>query len=245
MSTPASGPAHTGPIRTVTFNIQHGRVAAHVKPRRRVLRVDTEALARHCAGFGADVLALQEVDVRVLRSMGADQALAVAQATGLQQAFAQARPVGVSGRYGNALLARHGLEEVEVVALPRRGLGEPRVAVLALASVGRRRLSVAATHLSTDRGEALAQLDAVLDALAERPEPRVLLGDLNLVPTDVGPRVGAAGLALVDTAEPTHPACEPRLRIDHIAVAGLSVTDVTVLPPAPVSDHRPLRAELG
>ncbi len=207
--------------------------------------MDTEALARHCARLDADVLAMQEVDVRALRSLWADQPLAVAQATGLESVFGQARPVGLGGRYGNALLARHGLDEVEVLALPRRGRGEPRAVVLALASVGQRRLSVAATHLSIQRIEALAQLDAVLDALAERPEPRVLLGDLNLVPTDVRPRVEAAGLALADTAEPTHPASEPRLRIDHIAVGGLALTDVAVLPSAPVSDHRPLRAEVG
>ncbi|MDQ3574797.1 MAG: endonuclease/exonuclease/phosphatase family protein [Actinomycetota bacterium] len=244
MSRPAPGRPGNGPIRIVTFNIQHGRVAAHAQPRRRVLRVDTGALARYCAGLDADVLAMQEVDVRVLRSVWADQALAVARATGLERAFGEARRVGVGGRYGNALLAGHRLEEVEVVALPRQGRGEPRAAVLALASVGQRRLSIAATHLSTERGEALVQLDAVLDALAERPEPRVLLGDLNLVPTDVGPRVEAAGLVLADTAEPTHPASLPRIRIDHIAVGGLAVTDVAVLPSAPVSDHRALRAQV-
>ena len=233
------------PIRVVTFNAQHGKAAPPARPPRpHFLRGGTELLVDFCADLGADLLALQEVDVRVPRSGCADQAAAAARASGMGHVFGPARRVGWKGRYGNALLSADGLEDVEVVALPR-GAGEPRSALLATVVRGGLRLAVAATHLSTRPDEAGPQLDAVIEALIARPQPQVLLGDLNLGPEVVGPAVQAAGLVLADPAEPTYPAAAPRARIDHVAVGGLTITDVRVLPPAPVSDHRPLRAELS
>ncbi len=233
----------------VTFNVQHGRVATRKGPRWRTSGVDSSLLARHCAGFGAAILALQEVDVRIARSGWVDQAALVAEETGLVHAFGEARPVGLFGRYGNALLAGQALDDVQVVPLPRIGAGETRVAIVATVTAADQTLSVAATHLSTDRGEAGEQLQATIAALDERPLPRVVLGDLNLVAEDVRPLVGEAGLELVDPAVPTYPAAAPRLRIDHVAVAGLGVAGLAVagtevLPAAPVSDHRPLAVEV-
>lgn len=206
--------------------------------------MDSTLLARHCAGLGADVLALQEVDVRTARSGWVDQAALVAEEAGLAHTFGEARRVGLFGRYGNALLAAGAVYDVQVVLLPRIGAGEARVAILATVTAADQTLSVAATHLSTDRGEALEQLQATVAALDEWPLPRVVLGDLNLVAGDVHPLVGEAGLELVDPAVPTYPAAAPRLRIDHVAVAGLAVAGSEVLPAAPVSDHRPLVVEV-
>ena len=222
-------------MRIVTFNVQHGRTPTG--------RVDTAALGRYCAGLGADVLALQEVDVRVARSRWADQARAAARAAGMACAFAPARRLGLFGRYGNALLVRGALEDVEVVRLPQVGRREPRTAVLATAVVGTVRLAVAATHVSTHAEENRAQLQAVCTVLAARPAPRLLLGDLNLAPADVAPLVEAAGLALADPSRPTFPSGAPRSRIDHVATTGLQVGAVEVLAAAPVSDHRALVVE--
>ena len=230
----------------VTFNVQHARPAVDVRPPARPPRPrrGTATLARHCADLGADVLALQEVDVHIARSGWVDQAEAVAESTGCDVAFGMARRVCL-GRYGNALLARRGLDDVDVLALPRQGSSEPRVAVLATASVGAGPISVLATHLSTVRAEAIAQLEEALAALVTRPGPHLLLGDLNLTAEQVRPRVEAAGLTLADADAPSYPASAPRKRIDHLATGGLSVGAVVVLPAAPVSDHRPVRAELA
>ncbi|MDP9070529.1 MAG: endonuclease/exonuclease/phosphatase family protein [Actinomycetota bacterium] len=222
-------------MRIVTFNVQHGRTPGG--------RVDSAGLARYCAGLGADVLALQEVDVRVARSRWADQAARVAQATGMVQAFGPAHRLGLVGRYGNALLCRGALADVQVLALPRLGRAEQRAALLATALFGGSRLSVATTHLSIHADEAPGQLEAVVAALVARPSPRLLLGDLNLRPGDVAPLVAAGGLALADPAHPTFPASAPRIRIDHVAVEGLAVRAVEVLPSAPVSDHRALAVD--
>jgi len=224
-------------MRIVSFNIQHGRGPLG--------GVDTAGLARYCAGVGADVLGLQEVDVGVRRSGGVDQGAAVALATGLTPAFGRACRVGFRGSYGNALLVRGAVQDVEVLILPRVARHERRAAVVARAEVGEQELSVAVAHLSVDPVESARQLQAVVVALGDRPLPRVLLGDFNLVATDVAEILDAAGLCLADPAAPTFPASAPRARIDHVAVAGMGVRSVQVLGPAPVSDHRPLVVDVS
>jgi endonuclease/exonuclease/phosphatase family metal-dependent hydrolase len=210
-------------LRLVTWNVQHGRRADGV--------VDVALVARCCAALAPDVLALQEVDVGAARSGRFDMVAKVAEATGMAATFAPALDLPGGGRYGNALLVRGALEDVEVLRLP--GGGEPRVAVLARAAG----VTVAATHLGL-AGVAELQLPAITDALNERPPPRALLGDLNLERPDV------EGLDLVDRGGPTFPALRPRIRIDHVALLGL-LPDAVVVPRVPVSDHRPLVVEVG
>ena len=213
-------------------------------------RIDNRLLAATCAGLRADILALQEVDRRAGRSGLADQVRLVARATGLAATFGEVARRGPLRRYGNVLLGRGRLSQVEVVGLPRPERGEYRVAVLArleLADGVAPRsdppaLSVAATHLSFRGAEGPAQLDAVIELLGRRPPPRVLLGDLNLGPEVVEPALAAAGYSVALTGA-TFPAAMPRARIDYVAVAGLEVVSAEV-PETTLSDHRPVVAEV-
>ncbi len=224
-------------VRLATFNIRHARSPSG--------KVDVAALRQACAGLQADVLALQEVDVATERVAGADLAAEAAEACAAVHAFGptmQRQP----GEYGNALLVRGVLEDVETLALPRWQRAEPRGAVLAtavLADVGR--LSVAACHLGLGGGpmgsEAKTQLVDVLGHLGRRPPPRVVLGDFNLSGRRARPLVEATGMVLA-AAPPTFPARFPVRRIDHVGLAGLTPRRVAVAR-APVSDHRPLVVE--
>ncbi|MGH9183498.1 MAG: endonuclease/exonuclease/phosphatase family protein [Acidimicrobiales bacterium] len=220
-------------VRLVTFNIQHGRGPWG--------RVDVVELGRECARLAPDVLGLQEVDAGMARSHRADLAAEAGRAAGMAVAFGPACSFPDGGRYGNALLVRGSLEDVEVTGLPRRSRGEARAAVVAVAVVGGHRMSVAVCHLGVDPREATEQLAAVLDLLAARPAPRALLGDLNLAPCRVAPLVGEAGLGLAG-GPPTFPSLFPVRRIDHVAGAGLTFT-ATAAPRSSVSDHRPLVVE--
>lgn len=213
-------------MRVVTFNIQHG------------VGGDAAALGAACAGLGADVLALQEVDVKVPRSRFVDQVRVVAEATGMHSVFGQTCRVQGVGRYGNALFSRAPMDEVEAVRLPRVGSNEPRGAVLARIDG----VTVAATHLSIRDEESATQLRHLLALVQERPRPWLVLGDLNRRPEQVEV---PAGLELLGAGGPTFPAHAPRIRIDHIAVAGLRALSVEVLPQQAVGDHRPLAAELA
>ena len=210
------------PIRAVSFNIQHGRRPDGI--------VDVHALSSSCAAFDADVLALQEVDRETKRAGFADEAAVVAEACDMAFAFGDALP-----HYGNALLVRGGLADVEVLPLPHAPDREPRVAVLGRGAG----ISIACVHLGL-HGDAVPQLPRVIEALCERPGPHLLIGDLNLEfeVLDVAP------LTLVEPP-PTFPAHRPRRRIDHVAVGGLRVSRVAALPAQAVSDHRPLLVEVS
>lgn len=215
-------------VRVVSFNILHGQRADGSGV------VDLPRLCRSAAALEPDVLALQEVDVGVPRSGRKDQAAAVGEATGLSVVFGKAARVGGIGKYGNALLARGPITDVEVVALPKSHRNnEPRGAIVASVDG----IRVCATHLSIHRPEVHDQLVAVVDLLVVRPAPHLLVGDLNLLPEEVLPAVERAGLSLADVTAPTFPRNDPRIRIDHVAVSNdLHVVDVGVVP-TESSDH--------
>jgi endonuclease/exonuclease/phosphatase family metal-dependent hydrolase len=232
----------TSPLRVATFNIRHGADADE--------RVRPIALARACAALDADVLGLQEVERGRRRSWYVDQGRFVG-------AFLRARHVaGPAIRrsrwraYGNSLIARGRVADVDVVDLPRGPDREPRAAIIAGVTVRGLQLSVAVTHLQHRPArlrhlphDAPEQLTAVLDALRARPGPRVVLGDCNLQPANARPLFEAAGFTVVEHG-PTYPADAPRLQLDYIAVSGLRVEAAEVRDEAAVSDHRAVVADL-
>lgn len=225
-------------MRIVSFNIHHGLTADAEK-------VDTAALGRYCASLDADVLALQEVDVRAGRSRGVDQTAAVAEATGMTAYFGEARRLGLRGRYGNALLVRGIIDQAETVQLPQHvHHAEPRSFILAEVIVDDRVFTVAVAHLSVHPDEAAPQLEAVLVALRKCHVPRFLVGDLNLRPEQVAPAIQHRAYAMASPTVPTFPSAAPHHRIDHFLSEGFEVVSVDVLDAAPVSDHRALVVEV-
>ena len=220
-------------MRVATFNVKHGDNGDG--------RVDLRRLGAACATLSADVLAVQEVDRFARRAGFRDEMRVIARATGLQAVFGEAARRKWR-RYGNVLLARGPITDVEVVKLPRPSGGEPRVAIVARVSVGGLGLSVGATHLSFRKGEGAAQLEVLLAALAQRDGPRLLMGDLNIGPDLVVPAVTAAGYTVAPT-EATFPAGAPRTRIDFVAAAGLEIVSSST-PVVGMSDHLPVVAEI-
>lgn len=224
-------------MRVATFNIRHGAPPGRW--------ADHRAMARSVAALRADVVALQEVDRRVVRSWFVDQAGVAARRSGAEAHFAAARPFGPGGRYGNALLVRGTTLRTRMLRLP--GPGEARVALFADVVVADRRLSIVSTHLQNRRAgaasQAPAQLEAILHELTAWPEPWCLAGDLNLRADTVEPMLAAAGLVPVRSG-PTFPAHQPKVRIDWIATRGLGTGHAEV-PDVRTSDHRPLVASFA
>ena len=244
---PGGAVCKAGVVRVATFNTRHG---AHEGSGLRSLFTDVGGLRSSVTSLHSDIVALQEVDRRLVRSWFGDQAALLGSATGSTTAlFGPARRVLVTGHDGVALLVRGTLLSTRTLRLP--GNAAPRVAVLARARVGDDEVTVAVTHLQSrvrsGPAEAPMQLDALLEELSRWPEPWILAGDLNLRPPVVVPALAAAGLTPL-RAGPTYPASEPRIEIDFVAVRGLA--PVTPGPGArtlhlPVSDHRALVAEVG
>lgn len=221
-------------IRVATFNTRHGR------PARGLARFDQ--LREECAALGADVLGLQELDRRVVRSYFVDQPHRLGRALGMEVAWAPARRPILVGYEGNALLARGPLSDVSIVELPRSPDCYTRTAAMARVALGTSAVSVAVTHLQNHRPEAARQLPVLLEHFGGYPEPRVLLGDLNLVRAEAVPVLEAAGYEVADGGA-TSPAHAPRQQIDFVAVRGVTIRHAEVVPTI-VSDHRPLVVDL-
>jgi endonuclease/exonuclease/phosphatase family metal-dependent hydrolase len=219
-------------VRAATFNVKHGL--------KRHGGVDLRLLVRTCALLRADVLALQEVDVRRYRTRFAKQPDRIASGSGMVSVFGPAS-TSLFGGYGNALLVRGSIDEHTVVHLPQRS-EEPRSCLLARVRVDGRVFSVAVTHLSTQRHEAAEQLQVAVDRLVAMASPHLLLGDLNLEPEHVATVTTSADLVLVQHA-PTFPNEAPRLTIDHIAFDDCRL-ETADAPLTPCSDHRPLVVDL-
>jgi endonuclease/exonuclease/phosphatase family metal-dependent hydrolase len=234
--------AQRSTIRLASFNIRRGTDASG--------RVRLNELRRACEALDADVLGLQEVERGRWSSRLIDQAAYIARRQRYAHVFASARPGRWLRGYGNALLARGKIRDVDIRTLPRLSDRQQRVGLLACVEIEAGSLSVAVTHLQHYPArfhhlpdEAPEQLDALLDWLLERPRPRVLLGDLNLTPRRVQSVLADAGLTLATTG-PASPADLPSREIDYIAVDGVSVESSWVANAAPVSDHRPIVAEV-
>jgi endonuclease/exonuclease/phosphatase family metal-dependent hydrolase len=228
-------------LRVVTFNIRHGAPKDSYGGQ-------PDVLAASCAALEADVLALQEVDVGVPRSQKADLAKLVADACGMSYYFAKARKHVYRGQYGNALLVRGAIEDVEVRhlggdhrhtvhvgSLHLKPFREPRVAILATASVGDATVSIGTGHFAADPAARRAQLTATAERLVARDRPRMLLGDFNITWPQAAEWLAPYGLVLAE--EKLRPSNRSgRSGIDHVAVDGLEVTRIERRW-LPISDH--------
>jgi endonuclease/exonuclease/phosphatase family metal-dependent hydrolase len=144
---------------------------------------------------------------------------------------------------GNLLLCSMRVRVVssgDVVLPKRRGLHRRGAAVAELEVEGKT-LSALGTHLDLDASARLAS------ALALRASAYDVIGaDVNEEPG--GPAWSVLSAGLVDAAEglgPTFSVASPRRRIDAVLVApSLRVVSCEVVECGPVSDHKPIVADL-
>jgi len=221
-------------VRVVTWNVQHGRPNPWGPP-------DVDGVAAALTSLDADVHAVQELDRGRRRTGGTDQPAALARSLGGELVWTPT--VRRGGEYGIALIVRGEIRGHTVVDLS--GTREPRALLVADVEVGGRRWSVGCTHLSRRRSFAQRQLVRAMDVLSAAPVPRVLLGDLNLVPAEVLPWTTPEGYQLV-SGPPTHSTRDPAVtrRIDHVLVQGATITGSGV-GELPVSDHLAVWVDLA
>jgi endonuclease/exonuclease/phosphatase family metal-dependent hydrolase len=167
-------------LRVATWNIAGAR-------RQQTNQVDLDAVMAGVRALGVDLLAVQEVDRTLARSGRADQPAVIAQALGAGWfwSFAPAlvgddfRPLADPDpggpAYGNLLVSRLPLEQVEQLRFPPAGGGEQRTAILASIQVGSRPVTVAATHLSNRQGHNVRQLRELQQVAGSRAAPRLLV----------------------------------------------------------------------
>lgn len=225
----------------LSYNIHHGRGTDDV--------IDLERIAAVIIESGADVVALQEVDVRTTRAGGVDQAAELGRLTGMHSYFGEAIPYA-GGSYGDALLSRFPFEESSSILLPAAPHHERRVAVRGVLKLPHgRRVAIIGTHLdhTEDPADREAQARALNVAYLPAEIPTLLIGDLNAEPQSTPMRTlfGHGWTAADLDHQPTFPSMDPDRKIDWILRAPgfddeLHTAAVLFAPVA--SDHAPLRA---
>lgn len=251
----AEPPESDGTLRVMTYNIHHGEGTDGL--------IDLQRLADVIAYSGADIIGLQEVDVRTRRSHGVDQLAVLAQLLRMHSAFGSNLPYQ-GGHYGNALLSRYPIRSSNNVRLHWAG-GEPRGLLQAEVYVDGTPLTVYVTHLSLNAGENRRQRRQIADMLREADGPFVLVGDMNEdwkhdsepLFDDAAVDAWLQAIALSEDPSPlrrlttlgrTFSSTNPRQRIDYIFLS----QDLTVTGEGAVftiqsqaSDHLPVVAEIG
>ena len=237
-------------IRMVTFNIWHD---AGDWPTRLRLIADVLRAA------DADVIALQEV-LQDSRKNLPNQAETIAAALGggYSVHFMSTSPEGAASRYGNAILSRLPITEVDTIKL--QPLNDYRTAIRVRVGASGRPVDIVNTHLAfqAEAGAVRAQqIRGLLDWLPEDGTPLILAGDFN-APVDEASLAPLAQRGLAPALPPG--AAETTLVtsrghsarvIDHIFVDrdAFIVRDARVIADQPVdgeypSDHFGLAATL-
>lgn len=230
------------PLRVMTYNIHHAEGLDG--------RLDLERIATVLRDSKAQVIGLQEVDVRFgARSGNVDQARWLAERLGMTVCFSANLRKG-SGQFGVATLSALPMSSCNATGLPRRSGEEPRGVLSADITVGSATVRFLNTHLTQKSSQGREAQARAVSALVEGSDhPVVVVGDFNTGPhgtayaalvrhvVDVWPGVG------VGTGLTVRPG-RLRNRIDYV-LASEAIRPVTAwAPDTRASDHLPVVADL-
>lgn len=232
-------------LRVLTYNIHHGEGTDG--------NVDLARTAKVISALQPDLVALQEADNRTKRTGGVDQTAELARLTKLEGRFAKQIDYE-GGEYGQAVLSKYPIVDLNVHVLPGRPEREQRIVGVTKINVNERELNFATTHLHHARGDLRLEQAVELNRLFQMQKlPSIVVGDMNAVPAEAttvelakhwlltrGEHEGAVKLW-------TFPAIKPIKQLDYIAARPMNVwtlIEVQVIEEDLASDHRPLLAVL-
>lgn len=202
---------------------------------------DPARILRIVKGLEADIVVLQEADMRLGDRPSALPADSLTKETGL---IAVPVPSAVSiGWHGNAVLLHPDADLVDVQHLNLPG-AEPRGAMVVDFDLRGTELRVIATHLGLMRRSRRAQLTALIDHLDARDRRATLIaGDMNERSQAVGLGRLAHHFTILAPGNSYH-ARLPMVRLDRIAIDdALKVVDAGVVQTPETqraSDHLPI-----
>ncbi len=242
-STDTSHQTEDQELRILTYNV-HSCIGTD-------RQLDPGRIADVIAQSGADIIALQELDVGRKRTGSVDQAHMIATLLKMEAHFHPALHVQEE-KYGDAILTAFPTRLMKAGPLP--SVGETRGAIWTQVDAGGRKLNVLNTHLGLRNIDRIKQVGTLLsDAWIGSPDfhaaPSVICGDLNARPLSPAYRMLAgqfrdAQLSATERPRPTFPSRFPLLRIDHVFLSqDLEATAANVIS-TPLarraSDHLPL-----
>ncbi|MDB5533511.1 MAG: endonuclease [Hyphomicrobiales bacterium] len=236
-------------IRVVTYNV-HRCLGTDG-------RYSTARIADVLAGIDADIIALQELDLKRGRSGSVDQAHDIARRLKMTHQFHPALKV-LDESYGDAVLSRYPMRLIKAAAIPGFYRMEPRGAVWVEVSTDEGRLQILNTHMGLLNLERRRQINCLmgLEWLGSQrcAGAVVFLGDLNARPgsftlRQLSKRLSDVRRKIHKRLQPTYPSTRPFLRLDHIFVsADVHVAGAFVVADATArlaSDHLPLCADIS
>ena len=208
------------------------------------------------AHYDPDIVLLQEVDDGVPRSHGDCQVEKLAERLGYPGTAYQRNVKLRRGAYGNAILSRfalHDVEDVELTVRPKKRR-RAQIARIHLHQQGHQRTIVVANlHLGLAGFERRIQLRRLLQqssiSRVHHDTPCIVGGDFNDVWGGIGKGIMApAGFTSATGLHRTFPARAPLRPLDHIYVRGACAADHgfagRIQLAREASDHLPLIAEL-
>ena len=190
-------------VRVATWNIRAARSAS------------VNAVADELKAIGADVIALQEVDVRTRRAGFVDQPEFLARALGFGYAFA-ASIKWDGGDYGLAVLSRWPLTDLQRHRLDSSAGGEPRIVLEVGICAGGRPLRLFDHHAdrrAASRNAGFIEVQRIVRAALGRG--LLILGDFNELPDASGVR-GLVDEGLVDLGAARNVSTSAGGRIDYV-----------------------------
>jgi endonuclease/exonuclease/phosphatase family metal-dependent hydrolase len=232
-------------IRVLTYNIHHGRGTDD--------QIDLVRIAKVIKSARPDIVALQEVDNKTLRSGRVDQTAELARLVGMDGKFVHQIDYE-GGQYGQAILSRFPISNLEVHWLPGTPDRERRIAGAASIRIGERNLIFVTTHLhhanQTFRQRQAEQLSEIFAADDAKQQTVILAGDLNATPESAPLQAFEKRWTSVTAGRTdalTFPASAPARQLDYILAfpkTRFDVIDASVIDESIASDHRPLVVEL-
>lgn len=218
---------------------------------------DVERLAAVISATKPDLVALQEVDVGVLRSGRVHQARRLGELTGLAVRMGPTQAYE-GGLFGNAVLTNRPILDVEIHPLPYTEstpelVTYPRGAIaVTVEGPGGKPVRFVSTHFQhnvpEDRVEEAKAINALFAAEGDET-PTILAGDINAKPDEepVQQLLTRWTNATDDPPAPSVPAPKPTARIDYIffrPAPAFKMLEAKVIDEPMASDHRPVFAVL-
>jgi len=158
-------------IKVMSYNINHGIS--------RDGKLDIDAAAEVIRESGAQIVGLQEVDSRFVRSFFKDQTRELAEKLDMYYYFGENVSLFGAG-YGNAVLSRFPI--ISASNLQLDGRGEQRGVISARIDIYGKEMNFLVTHLSLNRGTRNTQLQQIRRYIELLEEEVVLVGDFNSTP---------------------------------------------------------------
>ncbi|HKG06846.1 MAG TPA: endonuclease/exonuclease/phosphatase family protein [Pedobacter sp.] len=236
-----SAAAQQADLKVMTYNIHHGN------PPGKEGVIDLEAIASVISSEKPDLVALQELDVRTIRSGNIDEVKKLAELTGMQAFFSK----GIDfegGEYGIAILSRLRINATERFPLPfKEGLKAERrsLAIVNITLANGSKLDFACTHLDLKDEHRVLQVAEINKILGARKNSVILAGDFNLTPVNPAMRILEQyfSRSCENKCQPTSPDRDPKNEIDFVFLkkgSGLKVTSHKILNDIHDSDHLPV-----